>query len=387
VTVGDIIDDAAAPLNSVTAKRDSALEYMGDKWDVDSSGGLGNGNRGNFYAMWTCCRAFRLTEQALDLDVDTLQLENDGVQFNWLTGEEDGSGNVPDAGETREGYGAWIVRHQQADGLWNGSTYLGSALETPLALLCLNPTVFGEAQCQDGDGDGYGDPGIPQCDNGSAEDCDDGDPDVNPGAQENCENGIDDDCDGLIDGADPDCEGECEDNDGDGYGEGPDCLGPDCDDNDPDVNPGEREDCENGIDDDCDDLIDDDDPDCEPLLVVLESFTAELTLKGVQLHWRTAVEIDTLGFRVLRGKSDASELTTLNRELIPARGNELSGSEYRTFDGARQTVGTTLYYYLEDVDVNGKVTRHGPAILVVDRPVVGTATPDARGKPTRGGGR
>ncbi len=55
----------------------------------------------------------------------------------------------------------------------------------------------------------------------------------------------------------------CPDNDGDGYTDEA-CGGIDCDDSDPDVNPGADEDCDNGIDDDCDGLIDyPDDPDCE----------------------------------------------------------------------------------------------------------------------------
>ncbi len=36
-------------------------------------------------------------------------------------------------------------------------------------------------------------------------DCDDDDPDVNPGADEICDDGIDNDCDGLTDGEDEDC--------------------------------------------------------------------------------------------------------------------------------------------------------------------------------------
>ena len=43
----------------------------------------------------------------------------------------------------------------------------------------------------------------------------------------------------------------CTDNDGDGYGDGADCLGPDCDDGDPAINPGATEVCD-GVDNDCD---------------------------------------------------------------------------------------------------------------------------------------
>ena len=72
-------------------------------------------------------------------------------------------------------------------------------------------------------------------------DCDDLDPDVNPGAPEVC-NGIDDDCSGLID--DPG------DGDGDGYDA---CL--DCDDTDPFIYPGAAE-AHDGVDNDCSGLAD-----------------------------------------------------------------------------------------------------------------------------------
>jgi hypothetical protein len=112
--------------------------------------------------------------------------------------------------------------------------------------------------CTDGDGDGYAVEGG-AC---GTIDCDDTDPDVNPGADEVCDNGIDDDCDGFVDGDDPDCL-VCTDADGDGYAiEGGGCGAVDCDDADPNVNPGADEVCDNGIDDDCDGLIDANDDDC-----------------------------------------------------------------------------------------------------------------------------
>ncbi len=58
--------------------------------------------------------------------------------------------------------------------------------------------------CMDMDMDGYGDPASPLCPFPQW-DCDDTDPELNPGAEELCESGIDEDCDGLIDSEDPDC--------------------------------------------------------------------------------------------------------------------------------------------------------------------------------------
>jgi Leucine-rich repeat (LRR) protein len=88
---------------------------------------------------------------------------------------------------------------------------------------------------------------------------------VSTTAMEICNN-IDDDCDGLVD------EGVqltfYADTDGDGYGDINSttlaCTAPpgyvvnntDCDDTDPNVNPGEIENCANGIDDDCDGFVD-----------------------------------------------------------------------------------------------------------------------------------
>ena len=95
----------------------------------------------------------------------------------------------------------------------------------------------------DMDSDGVTAPG--SCE-GTANDCDDNDPFSYPGALEICD-GADNDCNGTL------VPGEM-DPDGDGY------LGcdDDCDDTDASVNPGATEDCGNGVDDNCNGTVDED---------------------------------------------------------------------------------------------------------------------------------
>ncbi len=131
---------------------------------------------------------------------------------------------------------------------------------------------------RDGDSDGYGSASTStaSCDQPSgyvadATDCDDGDDDIYPGADESCD-GVDNDCDGGVDEDSIDADTWYTDGDGDGYGDAGSatvaCSQPtgtvadatDCDDGAAAVNPGAGEVC-NGVDDDCDGLLDEADPD------------------------------------------------------------------------------------------------------------------------------
>lgn len=102
----------------------------------------------------------------------------------------------------------------------------------------------------------------------AAWDCDDGDPEIHPEADEHCD-GVDENCNLQIDEDPVDGTGWYPDTDGDGFGD-PDAeviaCAPDigfvpdnrdCDDLDPNIHPDAWEIC-NALDDDCNELVDDD---------------------------------------------------------------------------------------------------------------------------------
>ena len=124
----------------------------------------------------------------------------------------------------------------------------------------------------DGDGFGDADAPLPSCDAptdhvADATDCEDGNPDIYPGAVEWC-NGLDDDCNGVVDNDAADGITSYADADADLLGDPSQAIqscdipvgnvvdNTDCDDSSPDVYPGQQEYC-NGYDDNCDGLVDD----------------------------------------------------------------------------------------------------------------------------------
>lgn len=248
---------------------------------------------------------------SIDWDEDGDEIANNWVAANSFTVFQDG-------GKTKWFDATWYgshtystpgdytifarVHHQNVNG----------AEGSDVATVEINITVS-PPNCTDADQDNYYLEGQ-TC--GTEADCDDSNPDVNPGATEVC-NGVDDDCDGEVDegvkttfyqdsdndgygnpqvttqqcfapdgyvadntdcddtdatiypgatevcgdGIDQDCDGsdlpcpgpDCTDNDGDGYAiEGDQCGDIDCNDSDPTIHPGATEICGDGIDQDCD---------------------------------------------------------------------------------------------------------------------------------------
>ncbi len=99
----------------------------------------------------------------------------------------------------------------------------------------------------------------------------------------------------------------------------------------------------------------------QPTAIELLYFTGSRQGADVLLAWATAIELDNYGFRLMRSLTNSLDTA----EQIGFRAGQGhgtgSGSTYSLTDidpGA-----DTLYYWLVDVDFDGKETPHGPVII------------------------
>jgi hypothetical protein len=92
-----------------------------------------------------------------------------------------------------------------------------------------------------------------------------------------------------------------------------------------------------------------------------------IPVSPVTIEWETGSEVGTAGFnlyRALTASSDAELTWTLvNSDLIPARGDEILGADYRYEDHDVQA-GRRYHYRIEEVEWGGKVTTYPHVIDV-----------------------
>jgi len=93
-----------------------------------------------------------------------------------------------------------------------------------------------------------------------------------------------------------------------------------------------------------------------PTLITLASFN--VSPQGV-IAWQTKSEVDNLGFNLYRTNPDGTGAVRLNGALIPGLLSSAMGKEY-TYTDTGVTGGTTVCYVLEDIDLQGVNTYHGP---------------------------
>ncbi len=80
------------------------------------------------------------------------------------------------------------------------------------------------------------------------------------------------------------------------------------------------------------------------------------------ISWTTATEMNTAGFNLYRAERADGPYAKINADLIPVASDPLGGNQYE-FNDPDVTPGRTFYYQLEEVELGGKTTRHGPIIV------------------------
>jgi hypothetical protein len=98
---------------------------------------------------------------------------------------------------------------------------------------------------------------------------------------------------------------------------------------------------------------------CTPTVIDLSSFTATPKAGKVLLQWNTESEADNAGFNLYRSAAADGEYLKINDSLITAKGSSTQGASYEFIDKDVQN-RRTYYYKLEDIDLNGISTMHGP---------------------------
>ncbi|HEX7705984.1 MAG TPA: SdrD B-like domain-containing protein [Thermoanaerobaculia bacterium] len=108
-----------------------------------------------------------------------------------------------------------------------------------------------------------------------------------------------------------------------------------------------------------------------PTLVDMATITATEFKNHVLLTWETTSEIDNLGFHIYR-QSSSGVREKLNEHIIPGSAfmtgrRALGPRSYRYMD--KKPPSGFMQYWIEDVDLDGTVTMHGPI-----SPSIGTAS-------------
>jgi hypothetical protein len=94
-------------------------------------------------------------------------------------------------------------------------------------------------------------------------------------------------------------------------------------------------------------------------IINLSSFDATPKTSKVILQWHTESETDNAGFNLYRSTSEDGDFTKINAFLILSKGSATQGASYEFTDMNVQN-RTTYWYKLEDIDLSGTSTLHGP---------------------------
>jgi hypothetical protein len=103
-----------------------------------------------------------------------------------------------------------------------------------------------------------------------------------------------------------------------------------------------------------------------PTAVEMAGFSATPQGNSIALAWETATELDNLGFNLYRAEAADGPRTRLNTALFPSQNpGSAVGASYHFVDDSVEA-GGTYFFWLEDVDVHGTATLHGPVSASLD---------------------
>jgi len=112
---------------------------------------------------------------------------------------------------------------------------------------------------------------------------------------------------------------------------------------------------------------------CVALVALLVSCGVSPTQQGVPTHapgmviveWTTESEFSLAGFNVYRSDEPEGSFLRLNDTLIPASLDPVARGSY-VYTDTTAIAGVTYYYKLEDVELDGNSTKHGPIELAAE---------------------
>ncbi len=105
----------------------------------------------------------------------------------------------------------------------------------------------------------------------------------------------------------------------------------------------------------------------QSVVVVIVTFALAVLLIWVVappriiIHWKTASEVNTVGFFLLRAESPDGPFVPLSDTPVVARGDPLIGASYR-FEDRDVVWGRTYFYQLEELE-RGGVRNHYPEVV------------------------
>ncbi len=108
------------------------------------------------------------------------------------------------------------------------------------------------------------------------------------------------------------------------------------------------------------------------LAVTLADLRAEAQSDHVLVTWETVSEANNQGFNLYRSTSPDAAGEKINAALIPSQAPGSAQGAVYTWQDAGVTAGTTYYYTLEDLDLSGAASLHGPVSVVFQAPTAVT---------------